>query len=68
MVRDFATDPKVELGLYLDGVADADDVQAYVKEHPFGQPPITPNHPDWVFYSKVLRFLGKEVESEGETD
>ncbi|ERN07561.1 hypothetical protein AMTR_s00154p00086420 [Amborella trichopoda] len=32
----------------------ASDVQEYVREHPFGQPPITPGHPDWSFYKQIL--------------
>ncbi|ESR43560.1 hypothetical protein CICLE_v10013406mg [Citrus x clementina] len=27
----------------------------YVKEHPFGQPAISPLHPDWNYYSKIIR-------------
>ncbi|KAL2345169.1 hypothetical protein Fmac_006454 [Flemingia macrophylla] len=44
--------PKVELCIFLKGVAQADDVQAYVKDHSFGQPAVTSNHPDWEFYSR----------------
>ncbi|KAM2327126.1 hypothetical protein ACFXTH_013729 [Malus domestica] len=51
--------PKGELGKYLDGLADAKDVQIYVKGSPFGQPAISPTHPDWKFYSNVLRRLQK---------
>ncbi|GAB2302133.1 hypothetical protein Dimus_036150 [Dionaea muscipula] len=52
---DNALDPKEELGKYLDGLAEAEDVQAYVKAHPIGQPAIGPEHPDWGFYSKIRR-------------
>lgn len=49
--------------MYLKGLADAIDVQSYVKDHPFGQPPITSSHPDWSFYVEVKSSLslGKKV-------
>lgn len=54
-------DPKGDLVKYLEGLASAaDDVPSYVKEHPFGQPAITPNHPQWQCYSRVLRHLQKQ--------
>ncbi|KAB2631021.1 hypothetical protein D8674_008540 [Pyrus ussuriensis x Pyrus communis] len=49
-----------ELRLYLDGLADADDVTSYVKEHPFGQPAITTKHSDWGFYSKIINHFQKD--------
>ncbi|KAM5559614.1 hypothetical protein ABKV19_020998 [Rosa sericea] len=58
-VHDNALDPKRELGKFLDGLAVAKDVQLYVKDNPFGQPAISPDHPDWNFYSTVLRTLRK---------
>ncbi|CAN6719810.1 unnamed protein product [Malus baccata var. baccata] len=51
--------PRGELGKYLDGLADAKDVQIYVKGSPFGMSAISSTHPDWKFYSNVLRRLGK---------
>ncbi|XP_050380371.1 uncharacterized protein LOC126797713 [Argentina anserina] len=56
---DNALDPKKELGEYLSGLAVADDVQLYVKQNPFGLPAISSRHPDWNFYSAVIRKLGK---------
>ncbi|XP_044506889.1 uncharacterized protein LOC123226433 [Mangifera indica] len=53
-VSDKALGPGGELREYLDGVVDAADVPSYVKEHPFGQPAMTPMHPDWDHYSKIL--------------
>ncbi|XP_062003903.1 uncharacterized protein LOC133721340 isoform X1 [Rosa rugosa] len=58
---DNALDPKKELGKFLAGLAFADDVQLYVKDNPFGQPAISSEHPDWNFYSHVLRKLGKDL-------
>ncbi|GAB2302137.1 hypothetical protein Dimus_036154 [Dionaea muscipula] len=48
-------DPKKGLGVYLDGLAEAEDVQAYVKAHPYGQPAVGPEHEDWLYYSKIRR-------------
>ncbi|KAM1293592.1 hypothetical protein ACFX2I_013692 [Malus domestica] len=60
--NDKELDPKRELGKYLDGLADAKDVQIYVKENPFGQPAVSSTHPYWKFYSNVLRRLRKQYE------
>ncbi|GAB2303389.1 hypothetical protein Dimus_037380 [Dionaea muscipula] len=54
-LADDLLDPKKGLGLYLDGLAEAEDVQAYVEAHPFGQPAIGREHKDWLFYSKIRR-------------
>ncbi|KAL6880319.1 hypothetical protein ACP4OV_011884 [Aristida adscensionis] len=43
-----------DLRLYLKKLATADDVQRYVKEHPFGQPAITKSDPDWSFYVRIV--------------
>ncbi|KAL7133534.1 hypothetical protein ABFS83_12G147300 [Erythranthe nasuta] len=58
--------PDGELRKYLNGVADAEDVQSYVKDHKIGQPAITPEHADWNFYSKIVRRYGKKEETTGE--
>ncbi|GAV73803.1 NIF domain-containing protein [Cephalotus follicularis] len=59
-VDDNALDPKGELCQYLDGLADAENVPSYVKENPFGQQAVSPAHPDWEYYSKVLRSLHRD--------
>ncbi|KAH7512096.1 uncharacterized protein LOC107432129 [Ziziphus jujuba] len=59
-INDDALDPEGVLASYLEELAASDDVPTYVKEHPFGRPAISRNHPDWGFYSGVLRRLGKE--------
>ncbi|KAJ4957074.1 hypothetical protein NE237_013857 [Protea cynaroides] len=43
-----------DLRVYLERLSMAEDVQKYVKEHPFGQCAITSKNPSWSFYSKVL--------------
>ncbi|KAJ0027186.1 hypothetical protein Pint_35857 [Pistacia integerrima] len=52
--------PKGELIKYLEGLAEADDVQSHVKENPFWQSAVNPSHPDWGFYCKVIRELQRE--------
>ncbi|CAK9138394.1 unnamed protein product [Ilex paraguariensis] len=47
--------PNGKMQLFLEGLADADDVPTNVKKHPFGQPAITPSHTNWDFYSKIVR-------------
>ncbi|KAM5559612.1 hypothetical protein ABKV19_020996 [Rosa sericea] len=59
---DNALDPKGELGVYLDDLAAADNVQVYVKKNPFGVPRVSSGHPDWNFYSAVIRRLKGESE------
>ncbi|KAI3447508.1 hypothetical protein Pfo_004173 [Paulownia fortunei] len=55
--------PDGELRKYLNGLADADqDVPSYVKDNPFGQPAISPSHPDWNYYAKIVRHFGKKDE------
>ncbi|KAL6138436.1 hypothetical protein ACLB2K_063719 [Fragaria x ananassa] len=58
---DNALDPKGELGVYLDGLAAANNVQVYVKENPFGLPAISNDHPDWNFYSNALHGLEDKI-------
>ncbi|CAH1442078.1 unnamed protein product [Lactuca virosa] len=43
-----------ELRVFLDGVAEAEDVQSYVEDHPFGEPAVSPSHSDWDYYSEIL--------------
>ncbi|CAA2994304.1 Hypothetical predicted protein [Olea europaea subsp. europaea] len=62
-VKDTFLGPNGELRGFLEGLADADDGRTYVKEHRIGQSPITPSHPDWNYYSKIVRHFGKEEES-----
>ncbi|KAL2509249.1 Haloacid dehalogenase-like hydrolase (HAD) superfamily protein [Forsythia ovata] len=61
--KDTFLGPNGELRGFLEGLADADDVPTYVKEHRIGQPAITPSHPDWNEYVKIVRRFGKEEES-----
>ncbi|KAK2364310.1 Haloacid dehalogenase hydrolase (HAD) superfamily protein [Trifolium repens] len=61
--EDNALDPNGELCEYLKGVAEAEDVQSYVKNNPFGIPGLnlkssTITDPDWNYYYKV-RYLDK---------
>ncbi|XP_050920398.1 uncharacterized protein LOC127138036 [Lathyrus oleraceus] len=51
-------DPNGELCKYLEGVYKAEDVPRHIQHNPFGLPPITPSHPDWKYYKKVLLKLG----------
>nr|VDD15103.1 unnamed protein product [Brassica rapa] len=50
-------DPEGEFCSYLDDLANASDVQAYIKENSFGQPKIDSSHPDWSFYCKVSKIV-----------
>ncbi|XP_017417252.1 uncharacterized protein LOC108327996 isoform X2 [Vigna angularis] len=46
-----------DLREYLDGLANAENIQKYVEQHPFGQSAIDERSQSWNFYSKVLDSL-----------
>ncbi|KAJ0980166.1 hypothetical protein J5N97_008421 [Dioscorea zingiberensis] len=52
--NDNSLGPGGDLRVYLEGLAMTDDVQNYVREHPFGQSAITDKHPDWKFYLQII--------------
>ncbi|KAJ9559175.1 hypothetical protein OSB04_013789 [Centaurea solstitialis] len=49
--------PDGAMRAFLNGLVEAEDVPTYVQNHPFGEPAITPSHPDWDYYDKVIRSL-----------
>ncbi|KAL5198116.1 hypothetical protein ABZP36_001628 [Zizania latifolia] len=57
--KDDSLGPGGDLRVYLENLATADDVQCYVREHPFGQPSITKSDQHWNFYVKILDKLEK---------
>ncbi|XP_038687867.1 uncharacterized protein LOC119987149 isoform X2 [Tripterygium wilfordii] len=52
--EDCSLGPGGDIRMYLEGVAGAENVQTYVQQNPFGQPPITESDPSWGFYCKVI--------------
>ncbi|RHN48614.1 hypothetical protein MtrunA17_Chr7g0265671 [Medicago truncatula] len=50
----YCIDPNGELCEYLKGVAEAEDVQSYVKDNAFGLPPLTSTHPHWSYYTQIF--------------
>lgn len=46
--------PSGELRTYLAQLADADNVQSFVEQNPFGQPAIRPGHEDWELYRNIV--------------
>ncbi|KAL8259617.1 hypothetical protein R6Q59_027570 [Mikania micrantha] len=52
--------PKGELRVFLEGLAEAEDVQTYVQDHPIGDPDILPSHPDWDYYCKIICSINKK--------
>ncbi|XP_020997377.1 uncharacterized protein LOC107486250 [Arachis duranensis] len=46
-----------DLRKYLDGLANAENMNKYVEEHPFGQQPITKTSPSWNYYHNVVATL-----------
>jgi len=43
-----------DLRKYLMQLAEADDVQKFIRENPFGQKPITESSAYWMFYRKII--------------
>ena len=43
--------------VYLEGLGNAENVQKYVEENPFGQRPITEKNLSWRFYLKVIEAI-----------
>ncbi|XP_065631126.1 uncharacterized protein LOC112004996 isoform X1 [Quercus suber] len=46
-----------ELRVYLEGLAEAENVQNYVRENPFGQRAITERNTSWEFYESIINSL-----------
>ncbi|CAH9118755.1 unnamed protein product [Cuscuta epithymum] len=55
--RDNSLGPGGDLRLYLEKLADAEHIQKFVEQHPFGQSAISEKHPSWGFYSQVINSL-----------
>ncbi|KAL8478699.1 hypothetical protein ACS0TY_030542 [Phlomoides rotata] len=53
-VSDNSLGPEGDLRVYLDALADAENVQEYVKQNPFGQRAITEKNLSWGYYRKVI--------------
>ncbi|MFS7990319.1 putative FCP1 domain, HAD superfamily protein [Helianthus anomalus] len=58
--KDDLLGPNGELRVFLEGLVEAEDVQTYVEEHPIGDPEITPSHPDWDHYCKIICCINKK--------
>ncbi|KAM1259895.1 hypothetical protein ACFX2I_039196 [Malus domestica] len=43
-----------DIRYYLERLVEAQNVQEYVKQHPFGQRPITTKSRSWIFYRQVI--------------
>ncbi|KAJ6760486.1 HALOACID DEHALOGENASE-LIKE HYDROLASE (HAD) SUPERFAMILY PROTEIN [Salix purpurea] len=54
---DFSLGPDGDLRLYLERLAEAQNVREYISQHPFGQRTITKSDPSWGFYSRILQVL-----------
>ncbi|XP_039034376.1 serine/arginine repetitive matrix protein 2-like [Hibiscus syriacus] len=50
----FATQPGGDLRIYLERLAEAENVQKFIGQNPFGQSAITEADPHWDFYSQII--------------
>ncbi|KAG5229994.1 hypothetical protein OIU76_022009 [Salix suchowensis] len=55
--EDSSLGPDGDLRLYLERLVEAQNVQEYISQHPFGQRTITESDPSWGFYSRILQVL-----------
>ncbi|KAI3743499.1 hypothetical protein L1987_61209 [Smallanthus sonchifolius] len=62
--KDDILGPKGELRVFLEGLAEAEDVQTYVQEHPIWEPDILPSHPNWDYYCKIICSFNKKKTGE----
>ncbi|KAE8672328.1 Detected protein of unknown function [Hibiscus syriacus] len=46
--------PEGDLRKYLERLAEAENVQQFIEQNPFGQPAITETDPHWDFYSQII--------------
>ncbi|XP_010537399.1 PREDICTED: uncharacterized protein LOC104812110 [Tarenaya hassleriana] len=53
--EDSALGPDGELRMYLERLADAENVQKFVEENPIGEPAISESHESWEFYSTIIQ-------------
>ncbi|MED6220922.1 hypothetical protein PIB30_049472 [Stylosanthes scabra] len=53
-----------EMYEHISRLANVENVQKYIKEHPFGQAPITQASPSWNFYVQVLATLSAAYQSQ----
>ncbi|XP_074316463.1 uncharacterized protein LOC141652764 [Silene latifolia] len=53
-VGDKSLGPDGDLRLYLERLAEAENVQKFIQENPFGQRAITKTNLSWAFYSKIV--------------
>ncbi|KAL9227309.1 hypothetical protein vseg_003012 [Gypsophila vaccaria] len=51
--EDKSLGPDGDLRLYLERLAEVENVQKFIQEYPFGQRPITKTNLSWAFYSKI---------------
>ncbi|KAJ4831846.1 hypothetical protein Tsubulata_017512 [Turnera subulata] len=57
-VEDSSLGPGGDLRVYLEQLAEAQNVQEFIAHNPFGQRPITESNPSWGFYRRLGIFLG----------
>ncbi|KAL6596935.1 hypothetical protein ACP70R_047069 [Stipagrostis hirtigluma subsp. patula] len=51
---DYSLGPGGDLRVYLEKLAQADDVQVFVRDNPFGQSAIAESDPHWNFYVQIV--------------
>ncbi|XP_015572087.2 uncharacterized protein LOC8284414 [Ricinus communis] len=57
---DSSLGPGGDLRVYLERLAEAQNVQDFVAQHPFGQRAITKSNPSWGFYKKLLGVASRQ--------
>uniref|UniRef100_A0A803M0Q5 Mitochondrial import inner membrane translocase subunit TIM50 n=1 Tax=Chenopodium quinoa TaxID=63459 RepID=A0A803M0Q5_CHEQI len=60
---DYSLGPGGDLRKYLERLAEAENVQKFIQENPFGQRPISIASRSWNFYSKIVGNYGRQEEN-----
>ncbi|XP_044476213.1 uncharacterized protein LOC123203834 [Mangifera indica] len=65
--EDKSLGPGGDLREYLEQLSHAENVQEFVRQNPFGQPPINESNPHWSYYSQVFCTNSSQSDNVGDT-
>ncbi|KAJ0049266.1 hypothetical protein Pint_16272 [Pistacia integerrima] len=65
--KDKSLGPGGDIREYLERLSHAENVQEFVRQNPFGQPPINESNPHWSYYSQVFCTMSSPSHNVGNT-
>lgn len=57
---EIVTGPGGDLRVYLERLAEAENVQKFIQDNPFGQRPLSKTSSSWQFYAKIAGTYGSQ--------